>query len=53
MTSSTSSGGNNGQSAASASAPESAAATGAGISNVIRRSSITALSDVIEKTGSR
>jgi hypothetical protein len=53
MTSSTSSGGDADQSAASASAPESTTATGAGISIVIRRASITALSDVIEKTGSR
>jgi len=53
MASSTSSSGNGGQSASSASTPESTTATTAGISIVIRRASIAALSDVIEKTGSR
>ena len=53
MTPSTSSSGDDGQSASSASTPESTTATTAGISIVIRRASITALSGVIEKTGSR
>jgi hypothetical protein len=53
MTSPTSPGGNDGQRTSPASAPESTTATGAAISIVIRRASITASSGVIEKTGSR